>query len=273
MWAPALTRLYAVVEVLVIAWLYMPRDVAGFTITTMTCEPSNAADSRQTRSVWFADGREPLIANVRKNQMGTIPTLETERLLLRPFCQSDAAEVTRLAGDRSVAATTSNIPHPYNESMACEWIERHQPTFEKDEGVAFAITLKADGSLVGAISLMGMVKGHRAELGYWIGKPYWGLGYCTEAAREVLEYAFGVLRLSRVHASHFARNPASGRVMQKVGMRSEGCCRQHIQKWGQLEDLEIYGILEQEWRDIANQAMQRTRDKIGPDGKSEVASR
>ena len=212
-------------------------------------------------------------STVRKNQMGTIPTLETERLLLRPFRQSDAAEVTRLAGDRSVAATTSNIPHPYNESMACEWIERHQPTFEKDEGVALAITLKADGSLVGAVGLTGMVKGHRAELGYWIGKPYWGLGYCTEAAREVLEYAFGVLRLSRVHASHFARNPASGRVMQNVGMRSEGCCRQHIQKWGQLEDLQIYGILEHEWREIANQAMQLTRDKNDPDGKSKVASR
>lgn len=205
--------------------------------------------------------------------MNTIPTLETQRLLLRPFCQNDAAEVTRLAGDRSVASTTSNIPHPYDEKMACEWIERHQPVFEKDEGVALAITLKADGSLVGAISLMGMVKGHRAELGYWIGKPYWSLGYCTEAAREVLGYAFGVLRLSRVHASHFTRNPASGRVMQKVGMSREGCCRQHIQKWGQLEDLEIYGILEPEWRALGNQAMIWTPDQAGPDGNSKAANR
>ena len=73
MWAPALKCLYAVVEVLVTAWLYMPRDVAGFTITTMTCEPSNAADSRYTRSVWFADGREPLIANVLPLKMPPDP--------------------------------------------------------------------------------------------------------------------------------------------------------------------------------------------------------
>ena len=115
--------------------------------------------------------------------MGTIPTLETERLVLRPFCQGDAAEVSRFAGDRSVAATTSNIPHPYDEGMACEWIAEHQPMFEKDGGVVFAITLKADGSLVGAVGLSSMAKAHQAELGYWIGKPYWGLGYCTEAAR------------------------------------------------------------------------------------------
>jgi ribosomal-protein-alanine N-acetyltransferase len=205
--------------------------------------------------------------------MGTIPTLETERLVLRPFCQGDVAEVSRFAGDRSVAATTLNIPHPYDEGMACEWIAGHRPMFEKDEGVVFAITLKADGALVGAISLTDRVKCHQAELGYWIGKPYWGLGYCTEAAHEILRYAFGVLRLSRVHAGHYARNPASGRVMQKIGMRREGCRRHHVKKWGQLEDLEIYGVLEEEWRKAANKAMQRTRDKIGPDGNSEVASR
>jgi ribosomal-protein-alanine N-acetyltransferase len=139
--------------------------------------------------------------------------------------------------------------------------------------MAFAIALRADGPLVGAISLMGMVGGHRAELGIWIGKSYGGHGYCTEATPEVLEYAFGVLRLSRVHGIHFARNPASGRVMQKVAMRREGCRRHHIQKWGELDDFEMYGILEQEWREIANQAMQRTRDNVDPDGKSRVASR
>ena len=106
--------------------------------------------------------------------MGSIPTLETERLLLRPFCLQDAADVTRLAGDRSVAAMTSNVPHPYEEGMAVEWISRHPSIFEKDEGVAFAITLKPDGMLVGAISLMGMCKEHQAELGYWIGQVVLG---------------------------------------------------------------------------------------------------
>jgi RimJ/RimL family protein N-acetyltransferase len=186
--------------------------------------------------------------------MKQIPRLETERLVLRPFGNSDAAEVMRLAGERAIADTTANIPHPYKEGMAEEWISKHQETFDRDEGVAFAITRKHDDVLVGAISLMGMEKGHQAELGYWIGKPYWGHGYCTEAARAVLRYAFSDLALARVHASHFAQNPASGRVMQKIGMRHEGCRRQHVKKWDQMEDLDVYGILKPEWETAANQA-------------------
>lgn len=187
--------------------------------------------------------------------MKEIPQLETERLILRPFGIADAAEVMRLAGDRAVADTTSNIPHPYKEGMAEEWISKHQESFDMDQGVTLAITRKADGVLIGAISLMGMTKGHQAELGYWIGKPHWNKGYCTEAARVILQYAFCDLALIRVHSCHFGRNPASGRVMQKIGMRREGRRRQHVRKWDKTEDLELYGVLKQEWETVANQAM------------------
>lgn len=175
--------------------------------------------------------------------MKEIPILETERLILRPFGNADAADVMRLAGDRAIADTTMNIPHPYKEGMAEEWISTHQEVFGKDQGVTFAITRKLDGALVGAIGLMGMVKGHQAELGYWIGKPYWKQGYCTEAGRILLRYAFSDLGLMRVHACHLTRNPASGRVMQKLGMLKEGCRRQHVKKWDKLEDIELYGVL------------------------------
>ena len=186
----------------------------------------------------------------REGSLKRMPTLETARLVLRPFSAANAAEVMRLAGDRAVADTTSHIPHPYQAGMAEEWIARHQPAFDREQGVALAITRKPDGALVGAISLMGMAKGHQAELGYWIGKPFWGQGYCTEAARALLRYAFTDLGLVRVHAGHFARNPASGRVMQKIGMHKEGCLRPHVKKWDRLEDLEIYGILKKEWEEI-----------------------
>lgn len=179
--------------------------------------------------------------------MKQIPTLETELLILRPFDYADANEIMRLAGAYEIADTTSNIPHPYEEGMAEKWISGHQEIFDTDKGVNFAITRKADGVLIGSMSLMGMKKGHQAELGYWIGKPYWGEGYCTEAARAVLRYAFSELALMRVFASHFARNPASGRVMQKIGMQHEGCRRQHVMKWDKAEDLELYGILRSEW--------------------------
>ena len=174
-------------------------------------------------------------------------TLETARLLLRPFKVVDAPEVQRLAGDRAVADTTLHIPHPYRDGVAEEWIGTHQALFDEGKGAHFAITLRSDGSLLGAITLMGMAPGHQAELGYWIGRPYWNQGYCTEAARAVLAYAFSDLGLIRVHACHIARNPASGRVMQKSGMTREGCRRQHVRKGGQSEDVELYGILKAEW--------------------------
>jgi [ribosomal protein S5]-alanine N-acetyltransferase len=84
-------------------------------------------------------------------------------------------------------------------------------------------------------------------LGYWIGKPYWGRGFCTEAARAVLRYAFTELGLNRVHAYHFHHNPASGRVLQKIGMTHEGLLRQHVKKWGQFIDNELYSILRSEF--------------------------
>ena len=189
--------------------------------------------------------------------MKQIPTVETERLTLRPFGLHDAAEVQRLAGDRAIADTTLNIPHPYKDGMAEEWISKHQDAFTKGQGVTFAVVRKSDGSLTGAISLMGVAKGHQAELGYWIGKPYWNQGFCTEVGEAVLRYAFTELALLRVHGSHFARNPASGRVMRKLSMRHEGTRRQHVRKWEKGEDLELYGILKEEWEEVTNNGMRR----------------
>jgi RimJ/RimL family protein N-acetyltransferase len=184
--------------------------------------------------------------------MSQIPTIKTNRLTLRPFTLEDAPELQRLAGDRAVADTTQSIPHPYEDGMAETWISSHPETFKKGQGVTFAITRNSDNALVGEISLMHMVKGHQATLGYWIGKPYWGNGFCTEAARAVLKYAFTERGLIRVHASHITRNPASGKVMQKLGLQHEGCQRQHILKWDKFEDLELYGILKEEWRERPN---------------------
>lgn len=184
--------------------------------------------------------------------MRKIPTLETERLILRPFRLEDASEVQGLAGDRAIADTTLNIPHPYKDGMAEEWISQQRPNFEDSRGVTFAITRKADGSLLGAIGLMGMALGHQAELGYWIGRPYWNHGFCTEAGSAVLRYAFSELGLLRVHAEHFSRNSASERVMRKLGMQLEGVRRQHVKKWDKYEDSVVCGILKSEWLEAAN---------------------
>ncbi len=118
------------------------------------------------------------------------------------------------------------------------------------EGLTLAITSADGGELVGAISLMQINQDNqRAVLGYWIGHEYWGNGYCTEAAGEIVRFGFEELALNRVVASHLTRNPASGRVMQKIGMVHEGTFRQDIKKWGKFEDIERYGLLASEWKD------------------------
>ncbi|HEY5571600.1 MAG TPA: GNAT family N-acetyltransferase [Anaerolineales bacterium] len=180
--------------------------------------------------------------------MVTIPTLTTERLLLRPFSMDDSPVVKELAGEYEVAATTANIPHPYEAGMAAAWISTHQEAFEKGAAVTFAIALRSGGQLLGAIGLGIDPANSLAELGYWIGKPYWNRGYCTEAARAVLEYAFSELGLNRVQARHMTKNPASGRVMQKIGMQYEGRLRQQIKRWEAFQDAEMYAILREEYQ-------------------------
>lgn len=175
------------------------------------------------------------------------PTIETNRLILRPFTIDDAPDVQRLAGDWDVASTTRNIPYPYEEGIAEQWIQTHQERFEKGELVNFAIVHREQGFLIGAIGLFLNKEHESGELGFWIGKPYWNNGYCTEAARAVLRYGFEVLRLNKIHATHIRRNPAAGCVMQKVSMSHEGSLRQHGKRWGKFENLEAYGILKSEF--------------------------
>lgn len=174
------------------------------------------------------------------------PMLRTGRLLLRPFALADASQVHRMAGHFDIAATTLNIPHPYEPGMAEQWIARQKEDFKEGALVNFAIVRQEDNQLVGSIGLKISQKHSHGELGYWIGKDYWNHGYCTEAAVAVIQYGFEVLSLHRIHAYHFLRNPASGRVMQKVGMKYEGRQRQHVRKWDRFEDLELYGILRED---------------------------
>ncbi len=154
--------------------------------------------------------------------------------------------VKELAGAWEVADTTAHIPHPYEDGAAEMWISSHQKEFDDGDGVTLAITRSADHELLGAISLSIHQTYQLAEMGYWIGKPYWQQGYCTEAARAMLGYAFETLGLNRVQAHHLTRNPASGRVMQKIGMTFEGVLRQAIYRWDRFDDLAVYSILRSE---------------------------
>ena len=175
--------------------------------------------------------------------MHALPTLETARLQLRAYSEAEIPELVPLIGAREIAANTLRIPHPYTEQHARDFLAQ----IRTDVEFRFAVILRESGRLCGGVGLRPAAQHQHAELGYWIGVPYWGNGYATEATRELLRYGFENLGFHRIFASHFKNNVASGRILKKLGMRYEGCQREHLCKWDQFIDLELYGLLRQEW--------------------------
>lgn len=140
--------------------------------------------------------------------------LRTARLVLRPLASTDAARLADLAGDWDIASMTARIPYPYTIAHAHQWIGELS-----DGEIVYGITLK--GELIGVTGYLPSTEAS-AELGYWIGKPWWGHGYATEAAEALIKQCFGPARIARVTCSHFVENAASQRVISKLGFQLVG---------------------------------------------------
>jgi RimJ/RimL family protein N-acetyltransferase len=153
---------------------------------------------------------------------GSIPVLETERLVLRAPRLEDAKAIAVLANDRRIAENTRRIPHPYTRADAENFIGSVNTA---NGETAFLITI-ADGTLIGACGLA-MTEGPAHELGYWLGVPYWGRGFATEAVRAVIDYAFTDLEHDALQAGARVTNPASRRILEKCGFQwtGVGLCR------------------------------------------------
>lgn len=175
------------------------------------------------------------------------PVLRTQRLTLRPLQPSDAPDLSRLASAAEVARNTLRIPHPYPESAAVEWIAFNQKELQDGDEIVLAVVVTATNEFAGSIGLL-TKPFDVAEIGYWIGVPYWGRGYATEAAAEMVRYGFEERGFNRIEAAHFARNPASGRVLQKIGMVFEGVMRQAMRKGDEYLDSRMYSILRSEFQ-------------------------
>ena len=175
----------------------------------------------------------------------TYPKLETPRLVLRQFTQADAGSVQKLAGDPAVAATTATVPHPYLDGMAETWIATHSSLFSQQKSLVLALEKKSTQELVGCISLA--ISGNEAEMGYWVGQDYWNSGFCTEAAGALLKFAFESLNLQKIFAHYLARNPGSGRVMEKIGMTEVARFTTDVRGTGNFEEKVGYSILKKDF--------------------------
>ncbi|MDG4850674.1 GNAT family N-acetyltransferase [Peribacillus frigoritolerans] len=170
-------------------------------------------------------------------------TITTKRLVLRIFQKSDAVAVTKLCNNYNIYKNTLYLPYPYTIEDALSWIEHHLDNFYANKSYEFAITDKESGKLYGAIALSNNQKFNNGEIAYWIGKKFWGNGYATEAAQAILHFAFEEKQYHKVFARYFNSNPASGRVMQKLGLKKEGILIDHVRKENRFEDLVYYGII------------------------------
>ena len=176
--------------------------------------------------------------------VSTTPIIRTARLVLGDFEADDAVELQRLAGDRRIADTTLAIPHPYELDHALAWIGNQRKESARGRAANFAIRLSSDSPIIGCAGLRDIDPEHlQAELGFWIGREWWGHGYAREAAAAVIRFGFETLRLNRICAHHMLRNPAAGKVLQHLGMIREGVLRQRVRKWGIYEDVVLYAIL------------------------------
>jgi RimJ/RimL family protein N-acetyltransferase len=156
---------------------------------------------------------EEVVAQTPKLQ--SVPVLKTERLILRAPWQADVKAMALLANDRRIAANTARIPHPYGVEDAEAFIK----SVNKFDGEAcFVVT--HGGPVIGVCSIELREEG--AELGYWFGADYWGHGFATEAARAVIDHAFGDLGHQALQSGARVNNPASRRVLEKCGFQWTG---------------------------------------------------
>lgn len=167
--------------------------------------------------------------------------LRLERCEVRSFAPSDAASLARHANNRKIWINVRDaFPHPYALADAEEFIRASRSL---DPETRFAIAV--DGAAVGAIGLIlhDDVERVSAEIGYWLGEPYWGRGITTEALRATTRWAVREHRLTRVYALPYAWNPASCRVLEKAGYELEARMRRSAIKDGQVVDQFLYAYV------------------------------
>jgi RimJ/RimL family protein N-acetyltransferase len=169
---------------------------------------------------------------------------ESEHIILRAWRRSDISSLVRYANNRKIWINLRDIfPHPYTDAEAEQWIG----ICESNRGPTTNFAIELQGEAIGGIGcrLLDDVNCKTAEIGYWLGEPFWGRGIATAALKRTTEYAFQTFSLERLQASVFEWNPASARVLEKAGYVLEGRLRRSIFKDGRLTDSLLYARIRQ----------------------------
>jgi RimJ/RimL family protein N-acetyltransferase len=165
-----------------------------------------------------------------------MPTIKTKKFILRPLKMSDKESLAKHVNYRAIARNLLVIPYPYKLKDAKFWISKvlKYNKMKKPTDIIFGIEI--NGNVVGSIGIHRIKEKHKAEIGYWLGKEYWGKGIMSEAVKIISEYCFNKLKLRRIVAKVFLFNEPSKRVLEKNGFKMEGILRKEENKKGKLLD-------------------------------------
>lgn len=183
-----------------------------------------------------------------------LPTLRSPRLVLTPLTGRHLRQFASIAGQHAIADTTISVPHPLTEESAREWIARAVSESRSGLAAHYCIAIgPASGEMIGYAGLKSIDQDHgKGEISFWLHPDEWTKGYMTEAAECLLEFGFHFLQLNRICAYHMVRNPASARVLAKLGFQQEGRLRERVRKWGVYEDVLVWSTLASDRRSAFN---------------------
>jgi len=176
-----------------------------------------------------------------------LPTIDTSRLLLRGISAADVDSFYEIFSNPEVMRYWSTPPLP-DRDAAAEQVADIQNLFQRREMLKWGIALRADNRLIGSVTLFHPdFTHHRVELGYALGRAYWGRGYMQETLVAVLDFAFSALNMHRIEADVDPRNDASVKALERMGFQREGYLRERWHVDGEIQDAYFYGLLKPDW--------------------------
>jgi [ribosomal protein S5]-alanine N-acetyltransferase len=197
---------------------------------------------------FIADRQLPWCYNRANMDWTSLPTISTARLALRLISDRDVDAMFEVFSDPVVMRYWSTPPLADREGAVALVNEIHE-SFERQVMLKWGVARRADNMLMGTTTLYNLdFTNRRAELGYALGRTYWGQGYMHEALQALLSYAFETLDLRRLEADVDPRNEASIKSLERLGFQREGFLRERWEVGGEIQDALFYGLLRSEWR-------------------------
>lgn len=168
---------------------------------------------------------------------------KTKKFTLRKATMKDAQSIAKYANNKKIADNLTTLPSPYSLKDAREYIKRCQKRYKQKEPDSFNLGIEINKEIVGMIGVHEIKHEHKAEIGYWLGEPFWGKGIMSRAVKLSAKECVRRFKLKRLEAHVFSYNKASARVLEKNGFKYEGLLKKYHKKGSKYIDAYIYALV------------------------------